>query len=439
MDELPSSASQTRVSPERRFLLDVLSSALVADADRRRVPSLGPGQAAKAMRAPPGPRVGREETLLLFTGGRSLASTARKPALSGGIAGIARSGAGDSRRRVRTRSWTAKGLPGLMDAVLRSELAAGTLDLGAGREPQRSSATDFFSKKGTFEETRDSFREGEPSRSWSGSSTSSGSSAGRTLHSKSYSALWPPDGWRSTTTCEDKIKGSHSTCKVNNTTGVWSRVFRNDLDAAADSLKIKNATEGEEDLILHAWAVLQDNIDLARWAVCWVTGRNDAWDCLFKHLEGQKRTTIRMKDGDKKSFTAGPTRGIRIYRGHNRWLNYLLGWYSGKASVCGLDRQDAACLALDLAVTLLHESIHVCARATGDDADDCRKSYLVENIFRWALMKRYSSVDGSKCRSPFIGEVGKYLFADDGLNWGHDCINEQRTVCFDALTRGFFS
>lgn len=87
---------------------------------------------------------------------------------------------------------------------------------------------------------------------------------------------------------------------MNDTTKVWSRVFRGDLDAAADSLKVHDATAADKDLILHAWAV------------CWVTGRNDAWDCLFKHLEGKKRTTIRMKSGDRKSFSAGPTRGIRI-------------------------------------------------------------------------------------------------------------------------------
>ena len=53
---------------------------------------------------------------------------------------------------------------------------------------------------------------------------------------------------------------------------------------------------------------------------------------------------------------------------------------------------DRSTVALELSATLLHELVHLMAEyseADGDTQNNCEYSYLIENMYRWAMYKRY--------------------------------------------------
>ena len=54
---------------------------------------------------------------------------------------------------------------------------------------------------------------------------------------------------------------------------------------------------------------------------------------------------------------------------------------------------------MDLAGTMLHEAAHGYGVAQADGGTDelCYSSYLIENTFRWAALKRYPELEASRC------------------------------------------
>jgi hypothetical protein len=71
---------------------------------------------------------------------------------------------------------------------------------------------------------------------------------------------------------------------------------------------------------------------------------------------------------------------------------YYPAWFGSDA--------DRLCTALDLACVVVHEMVHVCGQDFDDWMDNegvCHGSYMVENIFRWAMMQRYGDATRSSC------------------------------------------
>ena len=70
---------------------------------------------------------------------------------------------------------------------------------------------------------------------------------------------------------------------------------------------------------------------------------------------------------------------------------YINAWSSAK------DDTDRMCVTVDLSATLLHELTHVIGFFSMDSAGDCDGSYLIENLYRWAVFQRYSDTARAAC------------------------------------------
>ena len=175
-----------------------------------------------------------------------------------------------------------------------------------------------------------------------------------------------------------------------------------DVDALGANINVRNVDASTEELIRTAWALLKQNDDLARWAMCWYWGPDsdgetemlgrlwaDGTDYNYVDIIGRRK---------RKQFW-----GYRDWGGGGRILfplkgigtRYMDAWRNAR------DDQDRMCVAVDLAATLLHELTHVCNYFGGDESGKCDGSYLIENNFRWAMFQRYSHATEGAC----CGEV----------------------------------
>lgn len=179
------------------------------------------------------------------------------------------------------------------------------------------------------------------------------------------------------------------------------------------------------DLVMHAWALLYNNTDLVKWAVCWVTGNASKGDCLLARIRGESANVrLTMKSGDAHQFYTSashiePIYGgtIQVYEG-GKWQEYLAVWEDDAVAADGTPIGQM-CAAVDLACTFLHELTHVCWRAWSDESGDCRKSYLIENAFRWAMFRRYpDALQSGCCAGEGLGE--EVVFGSSAARWLDD-------------------
>ncbi len=231
--------------------------------------------------------------------------------------------------------------------------------------------------------------------------------------------LTAPSATERSTGCEDdgQVEGSNGTCSplacdIERTVSDFTSLSTSWIDEVVNI--DDDFSTSEQDLLRHAWALLVANTELVDWAVCWVTGNSGAGDCLLNRINGvDANVNLKHVSSDSHHFYVGPLDmavpplyggTIRIYENWP-WDRYIDIWNSG-------DTCNQLCSALDLACTLLHKLTHVCWRAWNDESSDCDSSYLVENVFRWAMYRRYPDALQSECCSyPDLG--GDWVFGDD--------------------------
>lgn len=242
----------------------------------------------------------------------------------------------------------------------------------------------------------------------------------------------PEDGANACATEEpDKEWGNSSRCEVDEITRTAVDISGLDVDVAATTLCIES-TMGREitsgsryDLLVMCWALLQDNVDLMEWAVCWATGDTG----VGKEIAGKiSRTGRRFKvvleagacdDGAFCALIGG--RKISINTESDEWSRYVEMWEDGTASVW-------MCAVVDLTCTLFHELMHSAGYSRDDEARTCKDSYLAENIFRWAMFRRYGSagIASSTCCDHL----------DDDDVFGSDSARYPDSECLPASSSG---
>lgn len=201
-----------------------------------------------------------------------------------------------------------------------------------------------------------------------------------------------------------------------------------DFDAGLDRFNLEWAAAASKDdsywehtLFRAAIALLMDNNDIIRWLEFRLTGEERIADFLGTG-RGRKgfhaKFTIRLcGDPDAPYCTGGfwtwgkLAKIISIFQGDTWTTQYVAGWKKPSSNPSGVDR---LAIAIDLAGTLLHELVHGLDynQANGDKQGECFVSYILENMFRWAMYTRYPEAQQSTCR----GENSKPL---DHL-WGWD-------------------
>lgn len=227
----------------------------------------------------------------------------------------------------------------------------------------------------------------------------------------------PPNGW--STRCEIKGKASECTAYLHERSleeflsmDVDSVFDLEDYSAGGDGngLFKLSGDEGIDifstnvDLISYAWALMLENTDLVKWAVCWVTGRPSKGDCLVRRIEGKgKRVTIHFTDAAGDDDTDGESAGadiwgrrIVIYRGSIFWTSFHDAyWFS-------TSKEEWLCAAISVASVLLHELTHICLRSL-DDGDpertECFDAYGIQHTFHYALTRRYPDSQVLDCCS----------------------------------------
>ncbi|MCK6503712.1 hypothetical protein L6R53_09985 [Myxococcota bacterium] len=277
------------------------------------------------------------------------------------------------------------------------------------------------------------------------------------------SATWlvPPDeGSRGP--CE--LKGSTSECVAEDVVRSAADIDALDVSAASDAIQIEGAEYAEVGLILRSWALLRANTELVRWAWCWVEGDADHGDCVVNHIEGSEGTVaghvlgwllggigidqrlkIKVEHRPEEKGAAWATGQFDTGGGGTITLwtstespfttRAMQAWTSTASSA------DRYCAVVDLACTLMHELAHVCWRLHETEEDDlpeqwsdwirggvaglddwlfaaCDKTYVAENIFRWAMYRRYGFVLTSSCcpstGNPQVGAADT-SFGSDGF------------------------
>lgn len=239
---------------------------------------------------------------------------------------------------------------------------------------------------------------------------------------------WVPDP----AGCEDAFEGSTFHCYIPDPYEEgWVSIDdleAMDIYAHEDTVELVNTDSDEKVLLLTAWELLHQNKDLVEWAACMVLG-SDASDVdrLVSKIERTSRTVRIRITGDCTDFwgdsfgfhawsgASGGTIEICMYTNH--WVNHYLPLWT--ESIKAVDKW---CSALDLAVTLLHELTHTIGLSGGDVAGTCEESYLIENMFRFALFRRHPTITNSACCSGYW-DAG-WLVGESGAVWvnANDCI-----------------
>lgn len=212
---------------------------------------------------------------------------------------------------------------------------------------------------------------------------------------------------------EEMADDSSGFCDVFLDCGSATRtVSASELDALGDEVsgdtslgfkhgpRIVGAVEGEEALITAAWNLLLQNLDLVVWAVCKTTG--DVGTTEFAHLldringSGGRRVTVHVTD-----FPGGfmALFGTSIVWASRDYLNdYMEMWTSGTDN-------ERLCAALGLSAILVHELTHLAGYTYIDLGKACYVSYLIGNVFQWALAQRYPSAATECCENLAKDEV----------------------------------
>lgn len=202
--------------------------------------------------------------------------------------------------------------------------------------------------------------------------------------------------------CTGDLEGSDSACQSLIDDCSTHVLSASELAAYAVSSippTIRGATETELEMIRAAWALLRENIDIVKWAICLRYGKtkaDDIMDWLTDHVDGSRWTGVYVLDTSIGGPFFVPPRAVPsviiVSRGSDLWQGYLDYWTSG-------DPSTQACMALDFAAGLAHELCHVARYNIADvdafefdpgtDVTTCYTSFIIGNTVRWALFQRY--------------------------------------------------
>jgi hypothetical protein len=205
--------------------------------------------------------------------------------------------------------------------------------------------------------------------------------------------------------------------------------------------------ECEKQLVARAWGLLQDNVDLVRWALCKASGHEQQSDCIEQYIRYPwwiriRKNTERCADGDQAMsmmaflktypdlhvcFRGQEFRVDADGRERCRFEGSNDLWASFFCVDDGVDRDtfaDQSCSAARIASILLHELIHICGRGAthgeiipGWDLSkrDCDVPNLIQNFFMDAVTQRYPAIFLSDyCRpdalAPRVGTPAEWGF-----------------------------
>ncbi len=165
-------------------------------------------------------------------------------------------------------------------------------------------------------------------------------------------------------------------------------------------------------LINAAWTVLLENLDLIEDAAA-VYERSAMGD-LSNQVLGREFFVFYWED--RTTIECYAITGAAKYSSDDNTLTLQLDPYLKKLksllgvanAAAGSDkRKGRACVAADLAATILHELVHAADFAHGDSKDEGFSSYEIENYFRYYVMKRLC-VLGWGCCNWGSGSVSNY-------------------------------
>ncbi len=197
------------------------------------------------------------------------------------------------------------------------------------------------------------------------------------------------------------------------------------------------------------WGMLQDNLDLVRWAMCKASGKDQKVTCLEELILDPSRVQLRSRGSGCEGLSARTTtqpRGrlwdvgavIQIcFEGTEdttstdgeprcRYRNFsdmAASFFCRADTERDDDLDDQLCALVQMAVLILHELGHACGRAPahGDvlgfdfTPGDCDVIDIVENYFASALMERYPrAAESDYCRpedlAPIVGTGAEWSF-----------------------------
>jgi hypothetical protein len=169
-------------------------------------------------------------------------------------------------------------------------------------------------------------------------------------------------------------------------------------------------------------ALLVENVDVIEWLEARVTSRNggNQRDKITSRVRKRRRKSIRLCVDKKKcndSFSV--TGGVFSIPMYGIWVDaYLKPWMRPGGNPTDVDR---LCVAIELTATILHELLHVdyASLSNKDKPGTCEESYLIENMFRWAMYQRYPEALGSVF-VPMEEGVEASLRVDVDWMWGYD-------------------
>jgi hypothetical protein len=204
--------------------------------------------------------------------------------------------------------------------------------------------------------------------------------------------------------------------------------------------------ECEKQLVARAWGLLQDNVDLVRWALCKASGHEQRSDCLEQYIRYPwwiriRKNTERCANIDDAMSMMAFGRAYPVlhvcFRGQERRVNAegdevcdFVGsndlWASFFCVDDGFDEDtfaDQSCAVARIASLLLHELTHTCGRGVqhgqfGWDLSkrDCDVPNLIQTFFMDALTQRYPAIFLSEsCRpgglEPKVGTPDDWPFS----------------------------
>lgn len=205
-----------------------------------------------------------------------------------------------------------------------------------------------------------------------------------------------------------------------------------DVEGLGENLVVSNLTESTELLVRTAWALIKFNYDLVEWSLCWYFGTESGGytvNGLRRHIwaDGVSHPLVEVKGDETRKAFKGRFDWLGLAGHGARILFPLEAGGIGQRYVLAWDMaytdEDRMCAAVDLAATLLHETIHTLGVNMLDEPGDCDLTYLIENNFRWAMFQRYAhATEGACCGTrtgvstcfmshveTYLGEAGCFL------------------------------
>lgn len=199
--------------------------------------------------------------------------------------------------------------------------------------------------------------------------------------------------------------------------------------SAADQISLHGCDDVFSDLFQAAWTFLVNNRDIVEWVTCLVFGASDSEAVVNRLTTDLDKVDVNCSDG--KTFAPGVTVGgaINPCNEDNLALAFPLfgiNWCTVKTSAeaWGVLWEDGTpeerlCALIDCSCLMAHEVCHLAltweARDLNGTSCDTRRSYLMQNTLRWALLQRFPAALEAECCHQFAesGLVDPLLFMED--------------------------